>query len=364
MSFDQVQAMQSMPSSLHNRQLANRRGQKVCLIRGAGTQMALWFYAMMHLIRLQQPLKATIHQQECLDLPLTNSAKGADQGIKDKNFWKCMYILLCAVFPELRALWYCDSNTPCMDKLFYLSHRTTVTVAIDNSQDDLNEKSLFGSLKTDQNLIEEGNIVLGSNLNNSDKYDEDEIVFHEPHPVTNSSDIVLSDDESSNDKTQTPSNTTMAFGCHVSWHWHKCKQCIEREYSIAAWALCVMESVRTDVRDQLSGVHRDAIEKVVSRLHVLPCPHLNSAVSTMSSCEIIDTFWNEFKAFQNCTQPYRDMSQWASSDCVSEKSYLWHEKYSLLYTVVLGFVGCHVTSKLCGIGPAKRSWGGVKQIKD
>jgi hypothetical protein len=78
----------------------------------------------------------------------------------------------------------------------------------------------------------------------------------------------------------------------------------------------------------------------------------------------MDTFWNEFKAFQNCTQPYHDMSRWASSDCVTGKSYLWHEKYSLLYTVVLGFVGCRVTSKLCGIGPAKRSWGGVKQIKD
>ncbi len=43
---------------------------------------------------------------------------------------------------------------------------------------------------------------------------------------------------------------------------------------------------------------------------------------------------------------------------------MWHEKYSLLYTVVLGFVGCHVTSKLCRIGPAERSWGGVKKIKD
>jgi len=80
--------------------------------------------------------------------------------------------------------------------------------------------------------------------------------------------------------------------------------------------------------------------------------------------EIIDTFWNEFKAFQNCTQPYHDTSCWASSDCLSGKSYFWHEKYSLPYTVVLGFVGCCVTSKLCGIGPAERSWGGVKQIKD
>ena len=222
-------------------------------------------------------------------------------------------------------------------------------------------KGLFGSLKTDHNLIEEGNIVLGSDLNNSANNDDDEIVFQEPTPVTNGTDDELSSDEG---ETETPSNTTMSFGRQVTWHWNKLKQRIEHEYSIAAWALCVMESVRTDVRDQLSGVHHDAIEKVVSRLHVLPCPHLNPAVSTMPSREIIDTFWNEFKAFQNCTQPYRDMSQWASSDCVSGKSYLWHEKYSLPYTVVLGFVGCRVTSKLCGIGPAKRSWGGVKQIKD
>ncbi len=104
------------------------RGRKVCLIWGAGTQMAQWFYAMMCLICLQQPLKATIHQQKILDLTLTNSAKGAVQDIKKDNFWKCMYILLRAVFPALRALRYCNSNTPCMDKLFHLSHRTVVAI--------------------------------------------------------------------------------------------------------------------------------------------------------------------------------------------------------------------------------------------
>jgi hypothetical protein len=31
---------------------------------------------------------------------------------------------------------------------------------------------------------------------------------------------------------------------------------------------------------------------------------------------------------------------------------------------VLGYVACCVPSKLCGIGPAERSWGKVKQIKD
>jgi hypothetical protein len=91
-------------------------------------------------------LKAIIHQQKFLDLTLTNSVKGAVQDINDDNFWKCMYILLHAVFPELRALWYCNSNTPCMDKIYCPSHRTTV--AIENSQGDLNDERLFGSLNT------------------------------------------------------------------------------------------------------------------------------------------------------------------------------------------------------------------------
>ncbi len=190
----------------------------------------------------------------------------------------------------------CNSNTPCMDKLFHLSHRTTV--AIENSLDDLNDEILFGSLKTDHNLIEEGNIVLGSNLDNSANNHEDEIVFHEPIPVTDGIDDELSDDGevTDDDQIETPSNTTMSFGRQVTWHWNKCKQHIEHEYSIAAWALCVMASVRTDVRERLTGKHRDAIEKVVTRLHVPPCPNPNPTVHTMLPHEIIDTFWTSIVA--------------------------------------------------------------------
>jgi hypothetical protein len=39
--------------------------------------------------------------------------------------------------------------------------------------------------------------------------------------------------------------------------------------------------------------------------------------------------------------------------------------YSIQYTTVLRYVACGVTStKLFGIGPAERSWGGMKQVKD
>ena len=41
---------------------------------------------------------------------------------------------------------------------------------------------------------------------------------------------------------------------------------------------------------------------------------------------------------------------------------MWHERYSLPYTKVLGFVACRVTSKNGGIGVCERNWGDVKQI--
>jgi hypothetical protein len=84
-----------------------------------------------------------------------------------------------------------------------------------------------------------------NNVNNSANNDENEIVFEDAPPVSNGT-----DDEDSDDEAQTPSYATMSFAHHITWHWNKRKQRIEHEYSIAAWALCVMESVWTDVRNQ------------------------------------------------------------------------------------------------------------------
>ncbi len=82
----------------------------------------------MCLLRLQQPLVGTIHQQKNVDLNLNNSVRAAVHDIKDDKFWKCIYILLCAVFLALRLLCYCDKSQPAMDKIFFLSHRTMLAL--------------------------------------------------------------------------------------------------------------------------------------------------------------------------------------------------------------------------------------------
>ncbi len=47
----------------------------------------------------------------------------AVQEIEDEVFWKAIYVLLHKVFPALKALHYCDSNTPSMDKIHHLAKR-------------------------------------------------------------------------------------------------------------------------------------------------------------------------------------------------------------------------------------------------
>lgn len=347
---------------------AANNGRKIGLLRGAGTRMASWFYGMMRLLRLKQPLKATIHQQQFRDLTLNVSAKAAVHDIEDEKFWKCLYVLLRAVYPALRALRYCDSNSPVMDKIYFLSHRTTE--AIKQSQECFNEVGLFSTNGLeDMDLASEMNQVFedvigdttpyaasNSDNNNSDSDD------NEDNDTDSNEEEEEEEGEGSNE--DAGEHGGFSFGNKILWHWEHRKIKIEHEYAITAWALCVMDDVREDVRARLIGEHRIAMEKVVKRLHLPPCPNQHPEVMSMTEAQIVDVFWDEFKAFRNCTTPFDEKSRWATPDVAAGRSHLWHEKYSLPYTKVLGFVACRVTSKLGGIGPAERSWGAVKQIKD
>jgi hypothetical protein len=331
------------------------KGRPVGLLRGAGTRFASWFYAMHRALRLRQALLSTIHQQKFLELESVKkqSVRGAIQDIEDKKFWKCLYIILRCVFPALRALRFCDASRPVMDKIFFLSHRTTE--AIKRSQEVLNDPNLFGALKTDRNLRAEGNVILGGE---SDDDEGEDVVFEVAVPP--SGDEADSDEEESDAEEAVK---TMSFGEAILEHWNRRKTKVEHAYSITAWALCVMTEIREDVRVRMIGTHRDAIEEVVKRLHLPPCLNKRVDLSAMTTADIVDTFWNEFKAFQSCSEPFHHTSRWATKDVSSGRSHLWHEKYSLPYTQVLGFVACRVCSKLCGIGPAERAWAAVKTIK-
>ncbi len=114
----------------------------------------------------------------------------------------------------------------------------------------MNNRSLFGSLRSDSNLNQEGNVVLGEGGDNSDG---ENVVFQNELPPSeeqSNHDKESNDEDAPTQQSQvTPYNSITSFGRQVIWHWNKHNQHIEHKYAIAGWALCTMEDVQKDVQE-------------------------------------------------------------------------------------------------------------------
>jgi len=129
---------------------------------------------------------------------------------------------------------------------------------------------------------------------------------------------------------------------------------VGNEHKVRDWA---------DVHEMMTGEHCNAIERVVLRLHVKPCPNPTKGVAQWNDSKIIDTFWDECKSFHTKTAMFNNIGRWNSPDIRAGKSYSWHEKYSRPHTSVFGYVASRCTSYALGIGRSERSWGDIKHIK-
>lgn len=123
-----------------------------------------------------------------------------------------------------------------------------------------------------------------------------------------------------------------------------------------------MKEVYDDCTARYTGKHKDALERVVRKLHKAPCPNKHPDLPDTEDA-IVELFFTEFKSFRKKQAPFDKEYRWNSAMTLKGESYRWHEEYSLPYTIVLGFVAARVCSKLLGIGPCERSWGDVKNIK-
>ena len=67
--------------------------------------------------------------------------------IENNQLWQNFYIILRTTYPALRVLCAADSNRACMDKFYYLCHRTTN--AITRSTTSLNDGDFITSSEPD-----------------------------------------------------------------------------------------------------------------------------------------------------------------------------------------------------------------------
>jgi hypothetical protein len=137
----------------------------------------------------------------------------------------------------------------------------------------------------------------------------------------------------------------------VAAAWIKRKEKVNSDYAITAWALSTIPAIREDVKVRLKGRHRLSIESTVKKLMIgkhrtkieEAMKELYSHKGVVHTGMVTDTFWNEFKQWQNKTGVFSERCRWNAPDAANGNAHLWHEKYSLPYTAVLGAVACITT---------------------
>ena len=313
----------------------------------AGTRTTTVFYALHSALRLRQALLATIHSPEWQGSKFNSIVNRAAETVECAGMWKCIYLLLRAVFPALRLLRHADSNTPAMDKVEFLLHRTEQ--ALIKSADDLNNDAIWGELSLNVQIEEEADAA------DADEFDDDDDAGDEDGDDASSAATTNSDEDESGDEDETSDDEDGLSGVLLRlWNHRKTK--MTSDFSVTAWALSIMPEARDDVRRRLSGHHRTQIERTVIKLHKYDVD--------ADPAKLVSAFWDEYESFDKRTGVFDSPCRWNAPEVTSGASHLWHQKYSLPHTEVLGFIACRVTSKTLGIviGPGREDLGGRQTL--
>ncbi len=141
MFLDLVPAMEYIPSSLIQL-LFSIMGEKL-------VYYIMWEPDLLKSNAQSSMYKASIegtHPQPIICTSFKNDhLAAAVNDNEDEVFCKAIYCLLCAVFPALKTLRYCDSNIAAMDKIYYLVKQ--VDDALIDSQLLFDDQDLFGSIR-------------------------------------------------------------------------------------------------------------------------------------------------------------------------------------------------------------------------
>ena len=124
----------------------------------------------------------------------------------------------------------------------------------------------------------------------------------------------------------------------ISSLWNEREKNINTYYAVTGWMLCVIPHIREDVLKNAQNKHHIQVNNVIK-----------TSFSGSTEKELhgtLDTFWSKYTKFNHKNDLFdRNEFIWNSKTISDGNSHLWHQKYSLSSTKVLGFVACKVTSK-------------------
>lgn len=321
-------------------------GRKVGLIKAAGTRMAGHAYAQVRMLRLRDPLVATISSAAYKALKLKGFPKKVEEYLLNPDMWEATYILQRCLFPMIRCLRLGDkSSCGGMSKILFYVHKTDE--AIEKSLDLLKDLKYFEEYDEDDAEDMEG-IDLEDGFDGGES-DDDEAV----QPLDNE-DNDEDDDEDEDELEETVENTHLGEKILSFWNHRRTK--LITPLAIAGWYCSPSDDVRKDVMKLDNGIDRLEVDRCIKKMY--------HPIQDQELGVICNTFWTEFNQFQTKTGPgYSRSHIWDSDEIKHGNDHLWHKLYSIPFTKVFGLVACRVCSKPLGCGNAERNWGTFKHLK-
>ena len=316
-------------------------GRTVGLIRAAGTRMAGHAYAQCRMLRLREPLIATISSASYIDLKLKGFAKKVEEYLQNPDMWEATYVVQRCLFPMIRVLRLGDkADCGGMSKIVYYVHKTDE--AILKSKDALADLKYFR-----ERAPSDADSVEGIDL--SDDFQDDD--------SDDGLDGVVNDAEDDEPEEEDGEDDELDLGEQILCFWNKRREKLITPLSIAGWFCSPIADIRRDVVDHEEGANRLDVEAVIEKIYY---PTTDEELA-----QIIQTFWREFDDFQTKRGPsYSRAWIWESNEVKQGECHLWHKMYSVPFTKVFGKVACRVCSKPLGCGQAERNWGALKHLKN
>ena len=180
-------------------------------------------------------------------------------------------------------------------------------------------------------------------------------------------DETISDDGFSEDDSNSPDvraanylGNTLTDKVMLIWFARRPK--LVHDYSRVGFLLSPNPTIMEEAKIQGTGLEfHDSVTNLIVKLML--DPSLIGQEREREKARLIDTFWNEHSNFTNRTGLFNRGHIWIIAENPNESAHMWHKKYSVPLTTVLGPLACIVTSKILGIGTAERNWKQFKEAK-
>ena len=315
-------------------------GRKVGLIRAADTRMAGHAYAQVRMLKLRQPLVATISSAAYKDLKLKGFPTKVEEYLLNNDMWLATFEVQRCLFPMIRVLRLADiSACGGMSKIVYYVHKTDE--AIRRSMNSLKDLKYFADhVPEDADSVDSDDSV----DDDIEEDDDGDVITEQEHDDEDSD-----EDDEEEEEVQHLGEKLLAF-------WVKRREKLITPLSIAAWFCSPAPDIMADVEKYELGADRLAVESVIMKLYF---PIRNEDLGV-----ILQKFWREFDDFKTRRgMSYSRQFIWDSDEIKQGNCHRWHKLYSVPFTEVFGKVACRVCSKPLGCGLAERNWGNLKHLK-